>query len=826
MADSTDYDWTDEAAKRLARKRQLARLLQEQAMKGMPMPDRTPVSALAPIAQMFQAYMGQRAEDQAAEEGKAQEAARQKAENDAWAAMQAGRAATPALPSRPDMNLPGDLRDLAGQDYPEPPQAPPPSPLAAGMVQDQQQAPPMGAPPAPQVADPMRNPMAQLLAGKPPETPTLGDTMAADQANAPGPPLVPQLGAGQAPAEPGIVPKPVDLGKLEVIGKREAPAPAIGPVGSDVEAAIEKKYGLEPGLLNMHVVLENSPNDSVSPKGARGKYQIEPTNVAVYSKRAGRQLDPTKEAEGADMAAQVALDAKRRYPNNMEARVAYYNGGPAAGDATAAGKFYSKETDGYLDRYRQQVALKMPPQGSTPAPTLAGPAVPGAIEPPAGDMTDEQWNAMADSTGGAYPASLPAPTLVPRPPEEAVAPPPQPGLPQFLPNGARNMAPEGLQLPAQEATARKPLTIEDMVNYANSLPPGQLKNYVQREAMKAAITEPEKLEAKRQHDETMAALRGRQIESTAATATANREAANQRAKDRNASARELTEMRLGAGAQGYGKEYDKLSPSQQAIVDTYAKLKIGGDDKALTGLGRAAGGAALMKAVAERVPSMMTELDLQPGDMGTARAVRAANQAGLTAITKDLTALKPYSEMLHQNGAILKDLAAKVGNTDSTLLNKPLNWLEQNAESNPDLREYLAQVHIVQAEAARVIKNPRLVGQMHVEDQKAMEQILNGNLPLADTVRIIDRLTNDGDRRLVLMEAQRQAHVDSIKGLTPGSGGSTASPFAPAAPAAATGAPAVAPAAAPPKVSSDAEYNALPSGTVFVGPDGKQRRKP
>lgn len=29
-----------------------------------------------------------------------------------------------------------------------------------------------------------------------------------------------------------------------------------------------------------------------------------------------------------------------------------------------------------------------------------------------------------------------------------------------------------------------------------------------------------------------------------------------------------------------------------------------------------------------------------------------------------------------------------------------------------------------------------------------------------------------------------------------------------------------------PKVQSDADYNALPSGTVFVGPDGKQRRKP
>jgi hypothetical protein len=33
-------------------------------------------------------------------------------------------------------------------------------------------------------------------------------------------------------------------------------------------------------------------------------------------------------------------------------------------------------------------------------------------------------------------------------------------------------------------------------------------------------------------------------------------------------------------------------------------------------------------------------------------------------------------------------------------------------------------------------------------------------------------------------------------------------------------------AGAPAKVASDADYNALPSGSMFVGPDGKTRRKP
>ena len=38
--------------------------------------------------------------------------------------------------------------------------------------------------------------------------------------------------------------------------------------------------------------------------------------------------------------------------------------------------------------------------------------------------------------------------------------------------------------------------------------------------------------------------------------------------------------------------------------------------------------------------------------------------------------------------------------------------------------------------------------------------------------------------------------------------------------------PADPPAGKPANIKSDADYNALPSGATFVGPDGKTRRKP
>ena len=38
--------------------------------------------------------------------------------------------------------------------------------------------------------------------------------------------------------------------------------------------------------------------------------------------------------------------------------------------------------------------------------------------------------------------------------------------------------------------------------------------------------------------------------------------------------------------------------------------------------------------------------------------------------------------------------------------------------------------------------------------------------------------------------------------------------------------PSAAPAAAPVKITGDADYDKLPSGSLFIGPDGQQRRKP
>lgn len=133
------------------------------------------------------------------------------------------------------------------------------------------------------------------------------------------------------------------------------------------------------------------------------------------------------------------------------------------------------------------------------------------------------------------------------------------------------------------------------------------------------------------------------------------------------------------------------------------------------------------------------------------RADSKSSAVALTQVSKDLAAIRPYKEMLDMNVKVAKDLAKKAIATDMQIANKPINWLRQNMSDNPDVAEYLAQMRIVSTEAARVLNNPRLVGQLTDSARHEMAEIINGNMPLNATNRVLDRMTSDGKNRVDAM---------------------------------------------------------------------------
>lgn len=118
--------------------------------------------------------------------------------------------------------------------------------------------------------------------------------------------------------------------------------------GDEMKAinAAASKYGIDPDLLVSAVRLENSGANAVSPKGAKGRFQIMPSNYE------GTGLDPSKFEDGAMLAAKVFSDAKRLGYSTPESQLAYYNGGYPQARAVQAGKLPpAAETRKYLERY-------------------------------------------------------------------------------------------------------------------------------------------------------------------------------------------------------------------------------------------------------------------------------------------------------------------------------------------------------------------------------------------------------------------------------------------------------------------------------------------
>jgi hypothetical protein len=161
------------------------------------------------------------------------------------------------------------------------------------------------------------------------------------------------------------------------------------------------------------------------------------------------------------------------------------------------------------------------------------------------------------------------------------------------------------------------------------------------------------------------------------------------------------------------------------------------------------------------IKAIQAETGMSAGEAGKELAARGVDyKSGRGAslqITKDISAFRPYKEMLDKNVDIAIDLGRKITSTNAAIANKPINWLKQNAGDNPDTAEYLAQMAFVQTEAARVLNNPRLVGQLTDEAKREMAAVINGNMPIKATERVLRRVQQDGENRIAAMVKQQRA---------------------------------------------------------------------
>lgn len=198
----------------------------------------------------------------------------------------------------------------------------------------------------------------------------------------------------------------------------------------------------------------------------------------------------------------------------------------------------------------------------------------------------------------------------------------------------------------------------------------------------------------------------------------------------------------------------------------FAEQALRGD---LTGAAGWSRNPATRGQVENEITRLAAEQGKTGGDIVGQRANLGANKIALGAITKDLVAITPFKEMLDTNAKVAIDLGRKLADdkTNSAFINKPLIWLKNNMSNRPDVAEYLAQMHFIQVEAARVLTQPRLVGQLTDQAIKDLKSVLDGSMTIASTEAVINRIMADGNNRINAMRAQQQRTRSEISGVAP-----------------------------------------------------------
>lgn len=202
-----------------------------------------------------------------------------------------------------------------------------------------------------------------------------------------------------------------------------------------------------------------------------------------------------------------------------------------------------------------------------------------------------------------------------------------------------------------------------------------------------------------------------------------------------------------------------------------------------TNLGRGNQGAANTVSILNRAAEKAKEAGNDPEASRIRQIANKASTTALGALSKDLAAIGPFHDMLNTNAKIAVDLAKKISSdrTGSQFVNKPITWLQANAADNPDIAEYLFQMQVVKTEGARILNNPRLVGQLTDSARHEMGDVINGNMPLGQTERVLKRMMADGDNRVNAITKQRDILLRGMR--TSSNAAPTATPAPSNAPA-------------------------------------------
>jgi len=204
-------------------------------------------------------------------------------------------------------------------------------------------------------------------------------------------------------------------------------------------------------------------------------------------------------------------------------------------------------------------------------------------------------------------------------------------------------------------------------------------------------------------------------------------------------------------------------------------------------------GNADRTAITNRIAEIATEYGIPPEKLASLGLTNRAKASALLQLEKQRNAVQAYERSFIAQVDVLDQLSDNVARTASSWVNRPLNELRRSGMGSPDVAEFVAQMRLVQTEAARIIANPNLTGQLTDTAREEIRHVIDGSMTPAQVKRVAARLKTDARLRHEGLDDQAASLGAEITG-------STVMPAAPTATTPAPGAPAA------PKQSDPLEY--------------------
>jgi septal ring factor EnvC (AmiA/AmiB activator) len=235
----------------------------------------------------------------------------------------------------------------------------------------------------------------------------------------------------------------------------------------------------------------------------------------------------------------------------------------------------------------------------------------------------------------------------------------------------------------------------------------------------------------------------------------------------------------GVEAPGVGKE----------AVDFWARAVIAGDRDWQVGLARSKSGSQLIEAVKRRVPELAKEMGLQPQDIGTVRAQKAALDKTLKELTVRSEAIELFASKVEKDMKTFDALLDKASLGIPTIVSRPINVLRREF-SSPELAQLDLAAKQVATEYERLITGGALsIAQLHVGAQEDARKLINGDMTPKQARAVMETMNAEMQNARAAAHESRKRVSDQMRNLgtgAPDTGGAAPAAGKPAPPAVGT----------------------------------------